>query len=264
MKKIEFEIKGLSYEIECVTIRDYYQIRTDLIVRGQEAEFEIISKLSKCPIELLRQLSMDAWQTLSFHFSVMISSALAENPELVNQFTHDGVEYGLVDWDKITIGEFADLDVIATSPDADSKLHEILAILYRPIVKKKWKKNIIEEYDYDGFKERCEIFLDLPMDMVKSVIGFFLHIGQISLDLTKESLERGRKTNQTRTALAILTTLQDSGGLQSSILQEETLLKLNEQLSLALKNPSTSLPGNRIKQKKKSWNPKKWLSNIIQ
>lgn len=263
MKKIEFEIKGLTYEIECVTIRDYYQIRTDLIVKGREAEFEIISKLSKCPVELLKQLSMDAWETLSFHFSVMISSALAENPELVNQFTHEGVEYGLVDWDKITIGEFADLDVIATSPDADSKLHEILAILYRPIVKKKWRKNIIEEYDYDGFKERSEIFLDLPMDMVKSVIGFFLHIAQVSLDLTKESLEAGKKTNQTKTVLTILTTLQDNGGLQSYISQEETLLKLNEQLSSVLKSPSTSLPGNKIKEKKKRWNLKKWFKNII-
>lgn len=263
MKKIEFEIKGLNYEIQNVTIRDYYQIRTDLIINGKEAEFEIISKLSKCPVELLRQLSMDAWETLSFHFSIMISSSLTENIEVLNQFTHDGVEYGLVDWDKITIGEFADLDVIATSPDADSKLHEILAILYRPIIKKKWKKNIIEEYDYDGFKERCEIFLDLPMDMVKSVIGFFLHIGQISLNLTKESLKSAKKTNQTKVALAILTTLQDNGGLQSSTLQEETLLKLKEQLDLALNNPSILLSGNTTKEKNKKSNLKKWLNNII-
>ena len=263
MKKIEFEIRGLTYEIEPITIRDYYKIKTDLIVEGREAEFKIISKLSKCPTELLKQLSVDAWSSLSFHFSLMISSALSDNIELVNQFTHEGVEYGLVDWDKMTIGEFADLDVIATSSDADNKLHEILAILYRPIVKKRWKKNIVEEYDYEGFKERCGIFLDLPMDRVKSVIGFFLHLGQVSLNHTKESLEKRKKTSEIQTALKILTAVQEDGGIQSYTFQEGTRWKLTELLNLELKNHSTSLLGNKTKLKNKSWNPKRWLKNII-
>jgi hypothetical protein len=263
MKKIEFEIRGLNYEIEDITIEDYYNFRTTLLLGGQEAEFELVSKLSKCPVELLKQISLDDWKVLSFNFNIMISMAFADNPVLVNQFTHEGVEYGLVDWDKMTIGEFADLDVIATSPDADSKLHEMLAILYRPIVKKKWKKNIIEDYDYDGFKERCEIFLGLPMSMVKAVIGFFLHIAQISLNLTKESLTRGTKSSQKTLAIKILTTLQDSGGLQSYTSQGETRLKLNELLDSALKNHSTLSHGSKINLKKKKWNLKNWLKNII-
>lgn len=263
MKKIEFEIRGLNYEIEDITIQDYYNFRTNLLLGGEEAEFELISKLSKCPIELLKQISLNDWKVLSFNFNVMVSMAFADNPVLVNQFTHDGVEYGLLDWDKMTIGEFADLDVIATSPEADNKLHEMLAILYRPIVKKKWRKNIVEDYDYEGFKERSEIFLSLPMSMVKAVIGFFLHIAQISLDRTKESLTMGKKTDQKTLALTILTTLQDNGGLQSYISQEETRLKLNELLGSASKNPSTFLHGNKTNSGKRNWNLKKWFKNII-
>ena len=141
MKKIEFEIRGLNYEIEDITIQDYYNFRTNLLLDAKEAEFEFISKLSKCPVELLKQISLDDWKVLSFNFNVMVSAAFAENPIVVNQFTHKGVEYGLLDWDKMTIGEFADLDVITNSSNVDNKLHEMLAILYRPIVKKKWKKN---------------------------------------------------------------------------------------------------------------------------
>jgi hypothetical protein len=263
MKKIEFEIRGLNYEIEDITIQDYYNFRTALLLEGEEAEFELISKLSKCSIELLKQISLDDWRVLSFNFNTMISIAFTENPILVNQFNHLGVEYGLLDWDKITIGEFADLDVIATAPDADNKLHEILAILYRPIVKKKWKKNIIEDYDYDGFKERCELFLSLPMGMVKAVIGFFLHIAQISLNRTKESLMQGKKTDQKAMAISILTTLQDSGGLLSYTSQVETRSKFNELLLSALKNPLTLLRGSKTNLKKKKWNLKKWFKNII-
>lgn len=262
MNKIEFEIKGMNYVIENISIRDYYAIRTDLALDGNEAEFRIISRLSRCPIDLLKQLPVEDWNAITFHFSVLINKSLTDNIEIVNQFTHQGVEYGLLDWDKMTIGEFADLDVIVNASDADNRLHEVLAILYRPIVKKKWKKNIIEDYDYDGFKERCELFLDLPVRIIKAVIGFFLHIGQISLDLTKESLEGKKKNPQTKTVLRILTILQDNGGLQSYISQGETPSKLQELLDSELKKLLTSSPGKSIKPNDKKPSNKKWLKNI--
>jgi hypothetical protein len=263
MKKIEFEINGLTFEMEKISIKDYYEIKTDLLLNGRDAEFEIISKLSRCPVDLLKQLSLADWEALTFHFNLMIDKNLGENPELINQFTHDGIEYGLIDWDKITIGEFADLDVIVTSPNADSRLHEVLAILYRPIVKKKWKKNIVEEYDYDGFKERSEIFLHAPLYLVKAVTGFFLTIAQTSLNLTKESLEMEAKKNpKIQKALQMLTTLLDNGGAQSFTSPEAAHSRLTELQNLDLKKPSTLLPTNTAKQKSKKWNLKKWLTNI--
>ena len=262
MKKIEFEIKGLNYAIEDISIKDYYAVKTDLVLNGTDAEFQIISKLSRCPIELLKQISIDDWKTLTFHFNLLITSNLSENIQLVNQFKFKDVEYGLLDWDKMTIGEFADLDVIVNSPEVDNKLHEVLAILYRPIIKKTWRKNHIEEYDYDGFKERSEIFLDAPVYLVKAVLGFFLHIGQVSLNRTKESLETGKKTPEKNLAIKILTALQDNGGLQSFTSQTEIPSKLTELLDLGLKKRSTFLRGNTMKVKKPSWKIKNWLTNI--
>jgi len=266
MKKIEFEIRGLNYEIEDITIQDYYNFRTGLLLKGEEAEFELISKLSKCPVELLKQISLDNWRVLSFNFNTLIANTFTDDPVLVNQFTHEGVEYGLIDWDKITIGEFADLDVIANSPDADSKLHEILAILYRPIVKKKWKKNIVEDYDYDGFKERCELFLSLPMGMVKAATNFFLHTGQASLKAT-QIFSIQTKDPATKEILKkseeILMLLQDNGTSQSPNSLETMRLKSKELQDLALKKRSIFSRTEITNFKNKKWNLKKWLNNII-
>jgi len=266
MKKIEFEIRGLNYEIEDITIQDYYNFRTSLLLEEKEAEFEIISKLSKCPIELLKQISLEDWKILSFNFNTLIANVFTKDPVLVNQFTHLDVEYGLLDWDKITIGEFADLDVIATSPDADNKLHEILAILYRPIVKKKWKKNIVEDYDYEGFKERCELFLTLPMGMVKAATGFFLHIGQISLKATQiSSIQTKDPATQEilKKSEEILMLLQDNGTSQLPNSLETMRLKSKELQDLALKKRSIFSHIETINYKNKRWNLKKWIKNII-
>ena len=259
--KIEFEIAGVNYEIPTIKIRDYYAIRTKTIVHGKEAEFEIVGQLTGCDPNLLRKLKLDQWQSLSFHINLLIDKELNLEPELINQFAHEGVEYGLIDFDKMTIGEFADLDVIINSENADGRLHEMLAVLYRPIVKKKWKKNIVEDYDYEGYKERCELFLDLPISMARAASGFFLHIGKafsnptqdFSNPLLNQAME---KVNQ------IVTLLRDSGTSLSSDSLDKAYLISQELKDLELEKHLISSPGNTTKLESKSSKIKKWFKNI--
>jgi hypothetical protein len=260
--KIEFEIEGKKYEIPTIRIRDYYAMRTELAVKGKEAEFEIIAQLTGCPVNHLRSLKLDQWQSLSFHVNYLIDKEINLEPELIHQFTHEGIEYGLVDFDTMTIGEFADIDVIINSPNADSKLHEMLAILYRPIVKKKWKKNIIEEHDYEGYKHRCEIFLDLSISMARSVSGFFFHTGKAFLNPIKDfsNLELNQAMEKIQ---KITSTLLGSGTSLSSDSLTEMSLILEELKSLELEKHLTSSPGNLTKTKSKKWNLKNWFKNII-
>lgn len=261
MKKIEFEIKGKSFEISEITIKDYYEIKNDILLNNYESEFEIISKISKCPVEWLKELSLNEWNGITFHFNILINKSLHENPQVINQFVLNGVEYGLLDWNKITIGEFADLDLILNSPNCDSRFHEILAILYRPIVKKTLRKNIIEPYDTDGFEERKEIFLQAPLHLIKAVMGFFLNSAKAFLDLMKVYLDlKPKEITQMKQALQEIYTgngTQYSYNSLSTILSKSIVLPNSES-----KKHLITLFGKKNKSDKKNQQDPEELNNM--
>lgn len=258
---INFEIDEKKYRIEDISIRSYYQIKTDLIINEIDAKYKIISILSGCPIDVLKDLTLSSWNEIWIALEVMLDQSLKNDIRVIHQFKHDGIEYGLVSFDDMTIGEFADLDIIISSDNADNKIHEMLAILYRPIVGRKWKKNIIEKYDVDGFKHRCEIFMDLPVSYAKSAASFFLSIGQASLKATK--IFSIQNPNPTEKKIQEISRLLLKLGTRPSLSSLETIrLKSEELLNLASKNHSTISPSkekNFSKQKKKI---KEWLNNI--
>lgn len=78
--------------------------------------------------------------------------------ELHKTFEIDDIQYGLVDFNKLTVGEFADLESILAEPNGNDKLHLLLAIVYRPIIKWNRNKYEIEKYDSISLEERSEIF----------------------------------------------------------------------------------------------------------
>jgi hypothetical protein len=162
----------------------------------------------------------------------------------------------------MTIGEFADLDVIVSDPSADSKLHEILAVLYRPIVARKWRKNIVEKYDYDGFKHRTELFLDLPISMSKAISGFFLTFAVASLKTTEIYLKSTKKVQREMVKEARVM-LRGGGTSLSSDWLTKILSKYQGLQNLELEKHLTSLPTEKNKLKNPSWSISKWLKNII-
>jgi hypothetical protein len=259
---INFEIEDQKYKIEDITIRNYYDVKTDLVLNELDAKYKIISILSGCPIEILKDLTLNSWNEIWTALEVMIDTSLKHDIRVVHQFKHNDVEYGLVTFDDLTIGEFADLDLIISSENADNRIHELLAILYRPIIGRKWKKNLIEKYDVEGFKHRSEEFLDLPVSYAKSVSSFFLSIGQASLKATKVfSIQN--PTEQEKMIQKISKELLKPGiKLSSSSLEiiRSTSTKLLNSLSTKDLTSSPTKNRNGLSPKKKI---KEWLNNII-
>lgn len=84
--------------------------------------------------------------------------------EPVNKVVVDETEYFISFSDKLTLGEWVDIDSIIKS-DSDTKLSEMLAVLCRPIE---------EKYNPDFLDERKKIFQSLSCDKVLPLISFFL------------------------------------------------------------------------------------------
>lgn len=74
------------------------------------------------------------------------------------------VKYFILPDDKITLGEWVDIDGLMSS-ESQNKLSELLAIMCRPAD---------EKYDPDKTEQRKELFKQLTCDKVLPLIGFFL------------------------------------------------------------------------------------------
>jgi hypothetical protein len=154
------------------------------------------------------------------------------------------------------VGEFADLDIILTSGNVDEKLADIAAVLYRPVLKQKGEKIILEPYDSDGFEERKTLFMELPITCIRSANAFFLQSANSLLKNTADSLlKKEMKRGMPQEVLDKLQNLmqQDPGGEYSISLQEKILLNLKEQPSSRFARLSTGLRGRGTKFVNTTW-----------
>jgi len=109
---------------------------------------------------------------------------------------HNDVLYGYSNIDRMSLGEFMDLERLCKDPQ--DNLEEIFAVLYRPITKHRIGKlgfkqlhNVriftekldnpfkwydIEKYDNTIRLERAEIFKDLPIALLMGAMSFFLTV----------------------------------------------------------------------------------------
>ena len=110
-----------------------------------------------------------------------IEGLLKEEPnaKLHNIIKMDGVEYGFhPNLSQMTLGEYVDLETYSKE-NATDNLHKLIALLYRPIVKKKGDKYAIEKYeDYDS-ESAEKIFLEkFNVDWLTGASVFFLNFGE--------------------------------------------------------------------------------------
>jgi hypothetical protein len=150
------------------------------------------------------------------------------NGEFYPVFEFKGVTYGFQPISKMMVGEWMDLDARLEEPI--KHLEEIMAILYRPVVKEnfhdlKWKAKSyirhlmgkpddlfklyeVEEYDTEKRDWRVEIFKDLPIEYALGSLHFFLHLGlalQKDLVISSQDLTETQKTAMSKMIeLAIL------------------------------------------------------------
>jgi hypothetical protein len=249
--KATFTINKEVYSFQDVTLRTYYRLR-EILAKGENktSEFEVVECLTGCPTKTLKQLPYTDWLLVWEEANLQIGKLTGDTDAIRPIIELNGIKYGLPAVPDLTIGEFADLDVILSSGKAEEKLADIAAVLYRPVIKHKGNKIVLEPYDTDGFEERKALFLDLPITCIRSANAFFLQYANSSLKNTADSLLRKEKKRGTsQDVLDKLQSLiqQDPGGDLSISLQEEILLNLKEHPSSRFARLSTGLVGKKTK-----------------
>lgn len=176
----------------------HYQTLTKI---GNPNTFQIISVLTGIPENELKELEPDNFNFLEKKLVPMLH---VEKPsKIVFQFKHNDKEYGLVqDFYKLTMAEWVDLEVYSNGENVLDNIHKIMAILYRPVVKKlKNNKYQIENYNSNDIEQRAEEFLDLPLEFYLSVSGFFLQSVTIFTKVLADSLKQKSQIQMVKTRI---------------------------------------------------------------
>lgn len=247
---IEFKINGNEWKIDKVTIQNYYDIYTKLATVNAMTQLEIVSALSGCPIEDLKLLDQLQFGQL---WAELVNGPLDNTDVKFHKHIElDGKLYGFLDIKKLTIGEIADMDVLARDPRHQQQLHKMMAILYRPAVNVTDDWIVVEEYKAEDVEERAKTFLNLPIDYVHGAIAFFLTFRKYSFDNILNSLVMTEEMTPEEQEMIKITKdlmyeLLETGITPSSFSQEEAYSKLMRLQDLASTMPSTSSP--IVKQK---------------
>ena len=196
-----------------ITIPDYLSI-------GQYKEMQMYDHLSEVD-RMIKILSIVSDKTeneireipannVVQIYSDIITNLLDIKPAFYPIFELNGVRYGFKSIAKMTLGEYVDLEMLAKKPNEN--IEEILAILYRPIVKDKFntfkwavehginvakgqvedifKYYEIEKYDVEKRFDNAEVLKDMPASFAIASISFFLQVASLSLKSTQTSSQK--------------------------------------------------------------------------
>lgn len=258
--KIIFEINSKEYTIPEMTVYDWYHIQDELLL-NPEAGLSIISYLSGCEIEQLREMSTQDFLELWDITQNFINEQSKSNKLPEKTYKFQGTKYGLINPDKMTIGQFADLDIIINTPGQEKKIHEIMAYLYYPMT-----GDNLEDFDLDNLKKRAEEFKMVPLKDAVKALNFFLLTGQQylnnildylnSIDLEMETPEVKEIIQMTHRRLL------EVGTQHLSFSQAETLPKWTLYQNSKFVQHSTGSPSLKTKPKRQNSRHKKSIPNI--
>ena len=267
---IEFKIGKQEYKVEELTIDNYYKIQNLLVTEGMKAKLKIVSLLSGASIKELGTL--DNYQFISL-WNAIIEGPLnhSDDHPLYKHIVLNGKLYGFMEFSKMSIGEFADMEVLKQDPQKQAKLHVMMAVLYRPATQITGDWIVTDPYDGDTVMERAEIFKNMPLKYVYGALRFFLQVRKILLnnmldslilteetmkDLTKEQIELVSLMSQ------LILEWQEVGQTPSMDLQTMILPKYQKLQTLVQSVYSTTSHTEKTKTKKKS-QLGKWLNSKI-
>ena len=154
----------------------------------------LLSTLSDKDEEEVKQYTPVALKQV---YEAVLKSLNELEPSFYPVFELDGVLYGYKSMTSLTLGEYVDLERLAKQPQ--DNIEEIMAILYRPIVKErfsgiKWafknrhkialgeaenlfKYYEVEKYDSSKRGENAEKLSVIPASMALGALSFFLVVG---------------------------------------------------------------------------------------
>ena len=230
MSKIKFTIP------DYLSLGNYKKLSQLEHLTDLEKTIASLTILTDLPEETIRELQPS--DLSSIHGDV-VGKAIELNSEFYPVFELEGVMYGFADITKMTLGEYVDLDRLVKEPI--NNLSEIMAILYRPILKHRFNsfeyafkqsfkvklgeaENIfkyytIEKYDSDVRAEKALLLDKIPASFALGALSFFLqvasalYLGSMTSSITDP---KEKKKAMIETKKTIKKTLLDNigGGLQ--------------------------------------------------
>ena len=252
--KAKFTIDGTSYEFKEITFRNYKELTQIVNMPEKGSEYKLVSLLTDCPVEVLMKLKFNEWLIIWDEAIFRITNLQGDTNAIQPIIEFSGKRYSLPKVEDMTIGEFADLDILA-GEGIENKLPQIAAILYRPVIKETKDTVQIEDYDPKTAEKRAEEFLDLPIGAIKSANSFFLRFVESSLKNTVDSLITAdvMKTMPQNVQEVYQDFLQHGLGGDYSIPLLETILSdfLKQRDSLSVQR-LTGYRGGKTKSKKNS------------
>ena len=176
---------------EYLSIADWKYFNSLEHLNDSEKMISLISKMGGKDIDEVKE-----WTPIQL--TEVYKTLLASFEDLTPQFYPiielDGVKYGFKSITSMTTGEYIDLERLAVNPNEN--LEEIMAILYRPIVKNKFSgikwafkstykvalgeaENLfkyyeIEKYDNSKRGEQAKILSNIPASIGLGALSFFL------------------------------------------------------------------------------------------
>ena len=216
---------------EYLSISDWKYFNSLEHLDDSEKMITLISKMGGVDIEEVKKYTPIALQQV---YSTLLSSFEDLQPQFHPIFELDNVLYGFKSITSMTTGEYIDLERLCKQPQEN--LEEIMAILYRPIVKNRFKgikwafkstykvalgeaENLFKYYeveDYDNSKreENAQILSNLPASIGLGVLSFFLVLGTYySVSSSLSSLPPKQQMTEIKKMNQELDTLNIGGGL---------------------------------------------------
>jgi len=172
--KIEFD--GKSYEVKEPTITDWSNVmKYKDILDEEEMYYKILEEFTGMSRDEI--LSHNAADIIRIGDAVQ-QIMLHQNKKLHSSFEHKGIKYLLVDVNRISFGQFVDIDTFLRKDEKYRilNLNELAAYMY-------CEEGV--EYGVSDFKARIEAFKDLEVKHVESALFFLANLAEASQSLTQ-------------------------------------------------------------------------------
>jgi len=150
---------------------DQYQRFVSIMENNPESDFvqqKMIEIFCNVPLKLVPTIPLKEVNEIIALLNEMFNAEYKLKPI----FKLGNTNFGFIpNLDEISLGEFSDLDNYFGKWD---KMHNAMAVLYRPIVEKYKDKYNIE--DYNGSVTYCDVMKHMPMDVVMGAMVFFYNL----------------------------------------------------------------------------------------
>lgn len=187
MKTHYIVYEGKEYKIQEPTIEVWNRINIlkDL-TEPKEFQLYLISIATGLSIEQIKEADWQGVVDVADHLAEYFLGD--ESDKFYNNFEFNGKKYGFINLEKLTFGEFIDIDEYLNRPlsKRNGELNHLMALFYRELD----DKGQLVPYDASKLEDRALLFKFLPIKYLKGAMRFFFRLEHILQKSTRSSFHR--------------------------------------------------------------------------